>query len=96
MSQGIDFDPLRTPINGGKIIKRLINLICIYHNIAPYDKEYLKMAEDEIDLLIGIASEWLREDDMGALLTMYKYPRNIQWEIEGMNLTEEAIHLCTH
>ena len=54
------------------------------------------MAEDEIDLLIGVASEWLGENEMGALLTMNKYPRNIQWKIEGMNLTEEAMYLCTH
>ena len=54
------------------------------------------MAEDEIDLLIRVASEWLGENEMGALLTMYKYPKNVFWEVEGMNLTEEAIYLCTH
>ena len=96
MSQRSDFDPLCTPINGGQIIRRLINSIFIYHKIAPYDKECLKMAEDDIDLLIGVASEWLGENEMGALLTMNKYPRNIQWEVEGMKLSEEAMYLCTH
>jgi hypothetical protein len=27
---------------------------------------------------------------------MNKYPRNIQWEVEGMKLSEEAMYLCTH
>ena len=94
MSQGDNCDPLCTLIKSGKIMRRLINSICIYHKIGPYDVDYLKIAEKEIDLLIGVASDWLGEYEMEALLTMYKYPSYIPWEVEGMNLTEEALYLC--
>lgn len=89
-----DYDGDNFRISQSKVIKRLVCNLITYENLGPNDKEFFAQAEKKIDKLIGLASEYLGEYEMGELLSMYNYPRNIEEELKETNLTEEALYLC--
>lgn len=76
---------------------KFLNLVCarisLYKACRIYNtKKYNKILKAEIEELLDQAEERLSKNEMERLLSFFGYPVN---KIDELNLSYEALHLCS-